>query len=221
MLLSFTIGKVSAQHKWSVAFKANPSITWLHINSSSSVYNKRWENVNLSYPLKGGFGVGAGVEHSVSDKVKLFADLRYNSWGGYIHAIRDDPTFYLDLDITYRSLNIPIGIKYCYKTSPSYNLYISGGLGLDYTYKVSFIPSNYYGSVPAIERNASIQTYYLLVGTGIEFKMGNRLTGIIGVEFDNDRLLNPSRIQDFGGLFGQEIIPLSYSMVLFHFGVKI
>jgi hypothetical protein len=41
------------------------------------------------------------------------------------------------------------------------------------------------------------------------------------MEFQNDRLFNPNRIQDFGGLFGQEEIPLSYSMVLFHVGVNI
>jgi hypothetical protein len=151
----------------------------------------------------------------------VFTDLRYNSWGGNIYEIRNDPTFYLDLDINYRSLNLPFGIKYCYKVKPAYNLYLSAGAGLDYTYHVSFIPTNYYGSVPTIERNASMQIYYVLVGTGIEFKISNKLTGVMGLEFDNDRLLNPNRIQDFGGLFGQEEIPLSYSMVLFHLGVKI
>jgi hypothetical protein len=64
-----------------------------------------------------------------------------------------------------------------------------------------------------------MQTYYVLLGTGIEFKLTNKLTGTIGMEFQNDRLFNPNRIQDFGGLFGQEEIPLSYSMVLFHVGV--
>jgi hypothetical protein len=221
VLLSFTIADVSAQHKWNMTFKAYPSLTWLHINSSSPAYNKRWENVNLSYPSKGGFGLGFGLEYAISDKVRVFTDLRYNSWGGNIYAIRNDPTFYLDLDINYRSLNLPFGIKYCYKVKPAYNLYLSAGAGLDYTYHVSFIPTNYYGSVPTIERNASMQIYYVLVGTGIEFKISNKLTGVMGLEFDNDRLLNPNRIQDFGGLFGQEEIPLSYSMVLFHLGVKI
>ena len=221
IVLSFTIGNVSAQHKWNMTFKAYPSITWLHINSSSSVYNKRWEDVNLSYPAKEGFGLGIGLEYAVSDNVRIFSDIRYNRWGGNINAIRDDPTFYIDYDLTYKSLNIPLGVKYICIAKSSYNLYVSGGAGLDYTYHVSFIPITYYGTVPAIERNSSMKTYYLLVGTGIEFNISTKLTGVMGVELHNDRLLNPNRIQDFGGLFGQEEIPLAYSMVLFHLGVKI
>ncbi|MES2559879.1 MAG: hypothetical protein V4590_09080 [Bacteroidota bacterium] len=210
-----------SQSKWSLTFKGYASLSWFGINTQSSYYNDRWESVNLSYKPNFGYGAGIGLEYRLSNRLNIYTDIRYNQWGGHVYAIRDNPNFYFDLEIMYKSFNIPIGFKYLYKQKTKWNLYMIGGIGFDNSFKLAFIPKNQYGSVPVIEENVTIQTNYLLLGTGGEFKINGKLIGTIGIEVNNDALLNPKRIQDFGGLFGQDVIPLSYTMISLHFGIKV
>lgn len=75
-----------------------------------------------------------------------------------------------------------------------------------YTYKLSFIPTTNYGSVPAITSNTDIETRYLFARVGFERMLTNKLSLICGLEWDNDWLFNSMRRQDFGGLFLQQML---------------
>jgi hypothetical protein len=90
-----------------------------------------------------------------------------------------------------------------------------------YTYKLSFIPTTNYGSVPAIASNTDIETRYLFARVGFERMLTNKLSLICGLEWDNDWLLNSMRRQDFGGLFLQQKVTLQYNFVMMYVGLKL
>lgn len=218
LLVSFV--NALGQEKLNYTFKVYSILSRFGINKSAPIYNDRWNGVNLTFKNNFGVGAGIGIECNFSQRFKAYVDGRYNYWGGEIYAVRNDPTFYINLAVANQSVNIPLGVKYFYVVKPKYNLFIQTGMGMDYTFRSSFVPSNYYGSFSSIKRNTYIQTYFLVIGTGVEIKFNSQLKGTVGLEVNNDMFLNPKRYQDFGGFFSQNQIPLNYNSILAHVGIK-
>jgi hypothetical protein len=219
--LSLLIAAASyAQGRWHATVLTGPTLSWLDVNKKSDKYDNRLDDVNLSFKGKGGFAAGLQGEYQLSEKFSLFAGVRYHQWGGQLYAIKNNPKFYLDLDITYRSIRLPLGIKYTLLEKGRIKCNLSGGMGIDRSYHVSFIPSNYYGSIPAMNHKTDITTSFLMIGVGTEYSISEKLTGIVSLEVNNDMLLNPNRMQDMGGNF-VNTIPLSHTMVALLIGIKI
>jgi hypothetical protein len=209
------------QQRLHATVKACGTYSAFGVNKKSSEYDKALDGATLKFKGKAGFGAGIGAQFDLSERLALFADARYLRWGGNVH-IEDlaDPKFYVDIEVTYHSLNVPLGVRYYFLNRHGYNLSLSAGGGLDRTFKMSYEPRNYYGTVDPIRRNVDISTWYLLFGVGMEFKVSTKLIGILGLEVNNDMLLNPHRMQDIGGYYALRM-PLSYNLIALTAGIKI
>ncbi len=193
------------------------------LNEKSPLYNSRWEQFSTTFEYEKGYGVSLGFTHAINKKFGLNINGRWQHWGGTVKTRGDDPTFFLDLTINYSSFNVPILLNYCLIEKPQFKWLISAGAGVDFSYKVSFIPTNYYGTNDPIERRITIRSPYLAIGTSLEFapKPNSRLKYIWGIMLADDHLLNPDRFNDYGGYFLQEVIPLNSTLINTFIGIRL
>ena len=212
------------QSKWNITTKGYTSISKFHMNKRASIYNNNWSDISVTSNPNWGYGYGLGTEYTINQRTRLFADFRFQHWGSNIYTFnKDNPNKneFMELQISYKSLHLPIGIKRIFLKKSVYQCFFTVGLGMDYTYRLKFTPENHFGKSRTFNLGVDIQTYYVHAGVGAEFKIGQRLLGIVGTELNNDWLLNPKRYQDFGGNYRQQQIPLSYSMLLLYIGLKL
>lgn len=207
-----------SQHKWALTAAVYPSVSWVKIDKQAPGFVD-WGNPTETYKPEWGVGTSLGIQRALGNKFVLFAEARYHRWGGNT-LVSASTDFFLDLNIRYFSFNMPIGLQYRFWQKGENSLVISAGVGLDYTYKLSFTPSNYYGSVPTITSNTDIETRYLFARVGFERMLTNKLSLICGFEWDNDWLFNSMRRQDFGGFFQQNVI-LNYNYTALYIGIKL
>jgi hypothetical protein len=219
--LIFICLSVNAQSDFHFNAKVYPIFSFFGVNKKASGYDKALDNADLGFKGKAGFGAGLGAEYDFSERITGFVDFRYNYWGGNIQ-IKDpsDPLGSVDINVTYHSINIPIGLRYYFMNKDKYRLSVSAGGGIDHTVSETFVPTNYYGKFDPIKKNTDISTRYLLLGVGVEYKVSNKLIGILGLEVNNDMLLNPNRMQDIGGYYAVQM-PLKYNLIALTIGIKI
>lgn len=219
---SVLIGKPHcfAQKTARVTFKVYPTYSFFNINKQAAIYNDNWEGVNLRFESAFGYGAGIGYEKLLSERFAVFGDLRWNHWGGKVFADKNSPTFYLNLEVFYKSLNIPLGFSFNFLNKPKVKAKVSLGLGMDYSYHMSLHRSKYYGTSSA-DRNIDITTYYILSGLSSDFYIFNKHIVSLGLEMNNDYLFNPKRYMDFSGYFMQDQIPLKSTTILCFIGIKI
>jgi len=211
-----------AQHPWSFILKQGVNFTQYTRNKDAPQHNSGWDMAVLDFRSDIGFTASLGAAYQLNKRTSVFADLRYNFWGGYIKASDPNKTnFYIDLWVRYSSLSIPLGIKYTLIAKPKINVFTTFGAGFDYSYKLFFLPSNQNGHGYYFRPRVDILTKYLHVGVGIEKPICGKLYFLAGLECHNDYLLNPIRYQDFGGYFGQSHIPLSYTQLFTYVGLKL
>jgi hypothetical protein len=136
------------QSKWNVTTKGYASISKFHMNKRASIYNNNWSDISVTSDPNWGYGYGLGTEYAINQRTKLFADLRFQHWGSNIYTFnKDNPNKneFLELQISYKSLHLPIGVKYIFLKKTFCQFFFSGGLGMDYTYRLVFTPENHYG----------------------------------------------------------------------------
>ena len=183
-----------AQKKWSFTGDIFASSSFFSINKKSTLYNDGWEQVNLTFKSKWGYGAGVGLEYKLTDRFALFGKVRYHDWGGYIHAIKNDPEFYLDLNINYQSINIPFGISFIVKKRTRLAYIIKAGGGIDNSYKLAFTPNTYYthmsGNDNTLTSNIDIKTIYVLLGGELTYQLTPKYILYLGLELNNDMLFN-------------------------------
>ncbi|MBC7383922.1 MAG: hypothetical protein H7296_13205 [Bacteroidia bacterium] len=91
----------------------------------------------------------------------------------------------------------------------------SVGFGMDFSHRVIFKPTNYYGTIPAIERSIDIASPFINLGILIDYipKKNSKLSYLLGINFSDDHFFNSNRYNDFGGYFRQDRIPLSSTIL--------
>jgi hypothetical protein len=120
-------------------------------------------------------------------------------------------------------VSVPLLLQYKAIEKGKFKWLISAGAGADFSYRVSFIPTNFYGKIPAIERVIVVNTPYLSLGSSLEYKpkQTSRIKYVFGFTLSDDHLFNPQRFNDFGGYFFQENIPLYSSIFSTFIGIKL
>jgi hypothetical protein len=212
-----------SQKVYEFDFAIHGIVSKLDINRKSTMYNTNWEKVSLSFPSKLGYGFSLGVTRSLNSKWQVNISGRWQKWGGTVYASYPEPPYFLDLELTYTSVSVPLLLQYKAIEKGRFKWLINAGAGADFSYRVSFIPTNFYGTIPAIERVIVVNTPYLTLGSSVEFKpkTESRIKYIAGFSLSDDHLFNPQRFNDFGGYFRQENIPLYSSIFSTFIGIKL
>ncbi len=208
-------GHCNAQKPLSIALSVGSSYSWLGMNKQSKYYNSNWERTKNTFSPEFGYSIGLGINKKLNDKFTLSFIPRYQYWGGNTKTQSQVTNFYKAFAITYHSFRVPLWVDYSFYRYKQLFLSSSLGLGIDYTYDLTFIPSNPYGEGNPQKRNVGITTPFVVTGVNISYEKSAdaKISYQLAINFETDYLLNPNRFNDFGGYFGQEKIPL-YSHLL-------
>jgi hypothetical protein len=207
-------GHGNAQKPLSIAVSVGSSYSWLGMNKQSKYYNSNWERTKNTFSPEFGYSIGLGINKKLNDKFTLSFIPRYQYWGGNTKTQSQVSNFYLAFAITYHSFRLPVLVDYSFYRYKQLILSSSVGLGMDYTYDLTFIPSTQYGAGNPQKRNVGITTPFVALGLNMTYQQSTdaKLAYQLTFSFETDYFLNPNRFNDFGGYFGQEKIPL-YSFI--------
>ncbi|MBC7383821.1 MAG: hypothetical protein H7296_12650 [Bacteroidia bacterium] len=215
ILLVFVGCNTYSQNKYSYDIGTHLLVSDFGLNTKSDFYNTKWNQTKLTFQPKIGYGFSLGITRSITRKFSININARYQKWGGTINAIQNDPKYFLNLDITYNSVSVPISIQFRTINSNKLKVVTSFGFGMDFSYLVNFKPTNYYGTIPSIQRNINVISPFVDLGVFFEYtpNTNNRLSYIWGIRFSDDHIFNPPRFNDFGGYFQQNRIPLNSTII--------
>jgi len=212
-----------SQNLHEIDFAIHGIFSKLDLNRKSHLYNNKWVLLNLNFPSKTGYGFSVGLTRSITQKFKLNISGRWQKWGGTVYASYSSPPYFIDIDIRYSSISVPILFQYSLVKKPKFNWWLGAGIGADFSYNVKYIENNFYGTGPILHRVISVQTPYLILGGFVEFKPKEkkRIKYIVGFTLSDDHVFNPNRYNDFGGVFWQDVIPLHSTIFSTFIGIKL
>ena len=220
--LIFLHTTTNAQSTWNFAMKVSVTNSNFSLNKSSNIYTSKWDKIDVAFPSKTGFAISADIEKHIFDKWSITSSLRYSKWGGQINSSM--PTFLLylfDMDMNYQSIDIPICVRYYFYKKGRILFYVTGGYGYSNTFNLSYTGKTNYGTGPHVNENIDLNSSFLCAGIGTEYKVTNKISGIISFEVNNDMLLNNKRTQNYGGINGFFYIPINYNLFALNVGVKL
>lgn len=204
----------NAQNPISISAAVGTSYSWFDINEQSRYDNNGWETTKNTFSPKFGYSFGLGVSKPISKRFTLSLMPRWQYWGGAVKIKDRDIPFYIALDIAYHSFRIPLMVDYRLYQLKNWSFSSNAGLGIDYTYDLTFYPSSVYGTGNVQKRNVGITSPFIALGLNITYRKNTdtRFAYQLALNFETDHLLNPDRFNEFLGLFGHKKIPLNSHM---------
>jgi hypothetical protein len=209
LVMLLIVGTSSAQRGVALKTGVLYGYSWLTFNESSQSFDKRLAREKINYTPLQSVGIEMGARIFISSKLALEVVPRWQQWGGTITVNSNEYTNQmLKMVINYQSFRIPATLQYAFAGNERLQFFASLGIGIDYTYRLWFLPTNYYGSAPTQRRTVDIVTPFTSIGFGFTYtpSANSQMSYTFGINYETDALLNPVRFNEFN--FWQNSVPL-------------
>lgn len=226
LLLLVLNGK--AQKKIILGFDLNVGASAFILNTASPLYAAKannWKNVNLEYKPKFAYGVNGVVEITiVRNELSFLVKPGFTAWGGISHATyknKPNDPFFLDINTTYYSIELPAYLKYTFRRKEKYNMHVMAGMGIMSTLSGDFEPTTSYSNQQIIIRpNINFQSYYVSLAVGSDIPITKKLDLVTGITVNTDAMFDNGRFQDFGDYWGIAKMPINYYSATLNIGIR-
>ncbi len=216
------LAKVNAQSSWHFAAKVSVTNSNFAFNKSSTIYSSKWDKVDVAFVPKIGFAISAEIEKHIYKKWSITGAIKYSKWGGKINStMRAYALNEFDMDINYQSILIPVCLKYFFCNKNKTSFHVFGGYAYCNTFDLNYVAKTNFGTAQPINEKMDLTTGVLCFGIGAEYKITNKIYGLLSLEVNNDMLLNNNRKQNYQGINGFDYIPINYNLFEINFGIKI
>lgn len=210
VVLMFTIS-ISAQAQTKSAFDVGLlyGFSTLTFNQNSDKFDKRIANEIINYSPVQNLGIALGYSVSLTERFALQMMPRWQQWGGVINVqSSQNVTSSLNMEINYQGFRIPALLQYRIWDNKKLQLNTLLGMGVEYTYKLWFVPSNFYGNGSTQRRTAEIVAPFASAGICVRYKSSpeSKVNYILGIFYETDAFLNPKRFNEYN--FYQNAVPL-------------
>ncbi len=227
-LLLLLVFNGNAQKKIILGADLNVGASAFILNTASPLYAAKasnWKNVNLEYKLKLAYGFNGVVEIPiVRNELSFLVKPGFTAWGGISHATyknKPNDPFFLDINTTYYSLELPAYLKYTFRRKEKYNLHAMAGMGMMSTLSGDFeADTDSYGSPILIKPNINFQSYYVSLALGSDIPITKKLDLVLGITVNTDAMFDTGRFQDFGDYWGIAKMPINYYSTTLNMGIR-
>jgi hypothetical protein len=181
----------------------------LTFNQKSELFDKRIADENYSYKPISNIGVVLGATVFITNRLSLQLINRLQQWGGVINVqSKQNTSNMLKLEINYLGYRLPAYLQYMIWGNKNMKINTSIGVGIEYTYRLWFIPSTFYGSAPVQRRNVYISVPFASSGISFCYTKApeDKFNYILGIFYETDAFFNPRRSNEFN--FWQNSVPL-------------
>jgi hypothetical protein len=208
LMLTFTIS-TQAQKKSAIGVGLLYGSSTLTFNQNSDKFDKRIANEIINYSPVQNLGIALGYSVSLTERFALQMMPRWQQWGGVIDVqSSQNATSRLNMEINYQGFRIPAYVQYRIWDNKKLQLKTLLGMGVEYTYKLWFVPNNIYGNGPTQRRTAEIVAPFASAGICVRYKPSteSKVNYILGIFYETDAFLNPKRFNEYN--FYQNAVPL-------------
>jgi hypothetical protein len=181
----------------------------LTFNQNSDKFDKRIVNEIINYSPVQNLGIALGYSVSLTERLALQMVPRWQQWGGIIDVqSSQNATSRLNMEINYQGFRIPAYVQYRIWDNKKLQLNTLLGMGVEYTYKLWFVPNNIYGNGPTQRRTAEIVAPFASGGINLCYKPSteSKVNYIISIFYETDAIFNPKRFNEYN--FYQNAVPL-------------
>lgn len=181
----------------------------LTFNQQSDKFDKRIADEKISYIPMRNAGIEIGYSVWFTNRLSLQLTPRWQQWGGTINVQSNKNTSsMLNMEINYEGVRMPGYFQYMIWGNKNLQLNTALGGGIEYTYKLWFLPNNFYGSAPPQRRSVEILAPFVSAGFNLCYTSApeNRINYIIGIYYETDAIFNPNRFNEYN--FRQNSVPL-------------
>lgn len=209
VMLLFTIMSGKAQHGIALNMGMMYGFSWLTFNQKSENFDKRLGKEKIAYHPIQNIGMMVGATAWLTPKVSLQVMPRWQQWGGTITVQSNEyTTQMLKMEINYQGLKLPAQLQYALLSNEHLQLNLALGAGIEYTYNLWFVPTNYYGSAPVQRRTVDIVAPFATTGINVTYTAAKnkKTTYMLGLYYETDAFFNPVRYNEYA--FWQRSVPL-------------